>query len=300
MVEEEGRPDPDSLLHRVQAEEARGARAHLKIFFGYAPGVGKTYTMLESARRLKDQGTDVVVGLVETHGRAETAALLEGLEILPRQQRTYRGIQITEFDLDAALARKPQVLILDELAHTNAPESRHPRRWQDVLELLDAGIDVYTTLNVQHMESLNDVIAQITTIHVKETVPDAVLERADEIELVDLPPEELLVRMREGRVYIPEQAQQAAQHFFRIGNLLALRELAMRLAAEKVDTDVRAYRREFDIKATWATAERISGGNQPQPRLRPPHPWRPQDGSRAESAVGGCLCAIARCDSFSG
>ena len=205
MVKEETRPDPDSLLYRVQAEEERVSRARLKIFFGYAPGVGKTYTMLESARRLKEQGIDVVIGWVETHGRVETATLLEGLEVLPKRQIAYRGIQITEFDLDAALKRKPQILLLDELAHTNAPESRHPRRWQDVLELLDAGIDIYTTLNVQHIESLNDVIAEITTIRVQETIPDAILERSDEIELIDLPPEELLVRLREGKVYLPRR-----------------------------------------------------------------------------------------------
>ena len=257
MNEHDERPNPDMLLRRVQAEEARKTRAKLKVFFGYAPGVGKTYTMLESAQRLKAQGTDVAVGWVETHGRAETAALLQGLEVLPRRNVAYRGTTLTEFDLDRALSRTPQILILDELAHSNAPGGRHNKRWQDAMELLDAGIDVYATLNVQHIESLNDVVAQITFVRVRETVPDSVLERADEIELVDLPPGELLVRLREGKVYIPDEARRAADHFFQRGNLLALRELTLRRAAERLDADVRTYRREHDVKATWATAERI-------------------------------------------
>lgn len=254
---ERDRPNPDLLLRRVQAEEEREQRAALKIFFGYAPGVGKTYTMLESALRLKAQGVDVVVGCVETHGRAETAALVEGLEVLARREVSYRSATLSEFALDRALARKPRVLLLDELAHTNAPGSRHKKRWQDVLELLEAGIEVHTTLNVQHVESLNDVISQITYVRVRETVPDSVLERADEIELVDLSPDELAERLREGKVYLPEQARRAADHFFKRGNLLALRELALRRAAERIDVDLRAHRREHDIEATWPTAERI-------------------------------------------
>jgi two-component system sensor histidine kinase KdpD len=257
MVDHDKRPNPDALLQRVQAEEERQARSRLKLFFGYAPGVGKTYTMLESARRLKAEGFDVVVGYVETHGRQETAVLLEGLEVLPRHEVTYRGTRLLEFDLESMLARKPRIVLLDELAHTNAPGSRHPKRWQDVLELLDAGIEVHTTLNVQHMESLNDVISQITSVHVRETVPDAILERADEIELVDLPPDELLVRLHEGKVYVPEQARQAMDNFFRRGNLLALREIALRRTAERVDAEVRAYRREYDIQTTWPAGERI-------------------------------------------
>ncbi len=257
MVDQERRPNPDVLLQRVQAEEKRRLRTRLKLFFGYAPGVGKTYSMLESARRLKAEGFDIVVGCVETHGRQETAVLLEGLEVVPKREVTYRGTRLFEFDLESTVARKPQIVLLDELAHTNAPGSRHPKRWQDVLELLDAGIEVHTTLNVQHVESLNDVIAQITWIRVRETVPDAILERADEIELVDLSPDELLVRLREGKVYIPEQARQAMDNFFRRGNLLALREISLRRTAERVDVDVRTYRREYDIQTTWPASERI-------------------------------------------
>jgi two-component system sensor histidine kinase KdpD len=257
MIDHDKRPNPDALLQRVQAEEERRLRTRLKIFFGYAPGVGKTYTMLESARRLKAEGLDIIVGCVETHGRQETAKLIQGLEVVPRREVTYRGTRLSEFDLELTVARKPRIVLLDELAHTNAPGSRHPKRWQDVLELLDAGIEVHTTLNVQHIESLNDVITQITSLRVRETVPDAVLERADEIELVDLTPDELLVRLREGKVYVPEQARQAMDNFFRRGNLLALREIALRRTAERVDVDVRAYRREYDIQTTWPAAERI-------------------------------------------
>lgn len=251
------RPNPDVLLRRVQAQEDRGSRAALKIFFGYAPGVGKTFTMLESALRLKAQGVDVVAGVVETHGRPETAALVERVEALPRRQVPYRGAILQEFDLDRAIARRPKLLLLDELAHTNAPGSRHTKRWQDVVELLDHAIDVHTTLNVQHVESLNDVVSQITTIRIRETVPDSVLERAAEIEIVDLPPDELLDRLKAGKVYVPEQARRAADHFFRRGNLLALRELALRRAADRVDTDVLAYREDHGIHATWPAAEHI-------------------------------------------
>jgi two-component system sensor histidine kinase KdpD len=252
---DETRPDPDALLARVTAEQR--SRARLKIFFGFAPGVGKTYTMLESAQRLKAQGVDVVVGLIESHGRRETAALIDGLELLSRRSLEYRGTTLQEFDLEAALARKPEVLLVDELAHTNAEGSRHARRWQDVLELLDAGIDVHTTLNVQHVESLNDVVAQITRVQVRETVPDSLLERADEIELIDVPPEELLERLAAGKVYLPEQALRASEHFFRRGNLLALRELALRRTAERVDADVVAYRAQHEIATTWPSGERV-------------------------------------------
>jgi two-component system, OmpR family, sensor histidine kinase KdpD len=252
---EDRRPDPDALLRRVMADDRK--RTRFKLFFGFAPGVGKTYAMLESARRLKAQGVDVVVGLIETHGRSETAALVEGLEVLPRKQLDYRGRVLEEFDLERALTRKPAVLLVDELAHTNVEGSRHARRWQDVLELLDAGIEVHTTLNVQHVESLNDVVAQITHVQVRETVPDALLDRADGIELVDLPPEELLKRLSEGRVYLPEQARHASEHFFRHGNLLALRELALRRTAERVDSEVQAYRKLHEIQTTWPAGERI-------------------------------------------
>ena len=217
------RPNPDELLARVQADESRAQRGRLKVFFGYAAGVGKTFAMLEAAHREKAQGVEVVVGYVEPHGRAETEALLEGLEALPLRQVPYRGVTLCEFDLDAALARKPQLLLVDELAHTNADGLLHAKRWQDVEELLDAGIDVYTTLNVQHVESLNDVIAQITDVVVHETLPDAVLERADEIELIDLTPEELIERLSAGKVYLAPQAERALRNFFQKSNLIALR-----------------------------------------------------------------------------
>lgn len=257
MNEAETRPDPDVLLKRVTAEETREARTPLKLFFGFAPGVGKTYAMLESAHRLRAEGIDVVVGVAMTHGREETGALLAGLELLPAKRVLHRGKTIEEFDLDAALARKPQVLLLDELAHTNAPGVRHRKRWQDVLELLDAKIAVHTTLNVQHVESLNDVVAQITHVQVRETVPDALLERAGEIELVDVSPEELLARLRDGKVYLGEQAERAANSFFQRGNLLALRELALRRTAERVNRDVLEFREEHGVSSTWPTSDKI-------------------------------------------
>lgn len=257
MTEPVERPDPDHLLERIEAAEERASRGRLKVWLGFAPGVGKTYAMLENARELHAEGADVTVGWVDTHGRYDTAALLLGLEILPRRRVLHRGHTFEELDLDAALARGPGVLLLDELAHTNAPGSRHARRWQDALELLDAGIEVHTTLNIQHVESLNDVVAQITGVRVRETVPDDVLDRADEIVLVDLAPEELLERLREGKVYLGEQKERAAQGFFRQGNLLALRELALRRAAERVDADVRAWRAEHRVETTWPVGERI-------------------------------------------
>ncbi|MFM2415332.1 MAG: hypothetical protein RL385_55 [Pseudomonadota bacterium] len=251
------RPDPDQLLQRVNAEEERRTRAKLKIFFGFAPGVGKTYRMLQMARELSEQGVDVLVALLETHGRKDTAALLDGLAVLPRRAYEHRGVRVEELDLEGVLQRRPALVLVDELAHQNAAGMRHPKRCQDVLELLDAGIDVFTTLNVQHIESLNDVIAQITHVRVRETVPDALLERADEVELVDISPEELLARLREGKVYLPEQAQRAAAHFFRHGNLLALRELALRRTAAHVEANVLAYRNEHAVAATWPTSERV-------------------------------------------
>ncbi|MCG3173781.1 MAG: Sensor protein KdpD [Myxococcota bacterium] len=258
MSEPGDRPDPDALLRRMQEAEARAKRGKLKIFFGFAPGVGKTYRMLQVARDLvTDQHVDVVVGVVEDHKRVETARLVLGLDLLPRKKVQYRGHTLDEFDLDAALARKPQLLLVDELAHTNAAGSRHPKRWQDVEELLDAGIDVFTTMNVQHVESLNDVVAQISRIQVRETVPDSVLDRADAIELVDIAPEELLERLKEGKVYLPDQAKRAAAHFFQRGNLLALRELALRRTAQHVDEDVREYREEHGVAVTWPAGERI-------------------------------------------
>jgi len=256
----EQRPDPDELLRRIREQEERERRAKLKIFFGASAGVGKTYAMLVEAHERRRAGVDVVVGVAETHGRSETAALLEGLETLPLRPVEYRGAALREFDLDAALARRPGLLLLDELAHSNAPGSRHARRWLDVEELLAAGIDVCTTLNVQHVESLYDVVAQITGVAVRELVPDSILERADEIELVDLPPDDLLQRLREGKVYIPEQATRAAEHFFKKGNLIALRELALRMTADRVDQQMESYRRDHAIRDTWAVGGRILVG----------------------------------------
>jgi two-component system, OmpR family, sensor histidine kinase KdpD len=254
---EERRPDPDQLLQRAREEEERKREGQLKIFFGAAPGVGKTYAMLEAARQKQSEGIDVVAGLAETHGRSETEALLEGLEILPRRTFEYRGTILKEFDLDAALRRKPSLILVDELAHTNAPGSRHKKRWQDIYELLGFGISVYTTVNVQHFESLRDVVAQITGIDVRENVPDFLLERADEIELIDLPPDDLLQRMKEGKVYMPEQAAAAIRNFFRKGNLIALRELALRRTAERVDEQMRDYRQDKGITNIWPAGERI-------------------------------------------
>lgn len=251
------RTDPDALLAQVKAEELRASRARLKIFFGASPGVGKTYTMLEEARRAHADGAEVVIGVIETHGRPETEALLAGIPRVPRRSVENRGVALQELDLDAALALHPGRILIDELAHTNAPGSKHPKRWHDVLELLEAGIDVHTTLNVEHIESLSDVVQQITGIKVHETVPDEVLARADEIELVDISPEELLERLAAGKVHVPAQAQHAVQSFFQKGNLLALRELALRRTAERVDDDVLAYRREHGISVAWPTSERI-------------------------------------------
>jgi two-component system sensor histidine kinase KdpD len=257
MAADSDRPDPDALLARVQREEAATRRGRLKIFLGAAAGVGKTYAMLSAAREQRADGTDVVVGIVETHRRKETEALIEGLEILPRREIPYRGVALQEFDLDGALARKPRVLLLDELAHSNAPGSRHAKRWQDAEELLDAGIDVYTAMNVQHIESLNDIVGQITGVRVWETVPDRVFDEADEVELVDLPPDELLERLAEGKVYMPEAAENAVKNFFRKGNLMALRELALRRTAERVEAQMRDYRRDHAIGTTWPVAERV-------------------------------------------
>src|SRR5574341_1189349 len=251
------RPDPDALLKRVQAEEARQQQGKLKIFFGANPGVGKTYAMLEAAHEQRRDGVDVVIGVVETHGRAETEALVSGLEVVPCRAVDYRGTVLQEFDLDAALARRPTIILMDELAHTNAPGLRHAKRWQDVQELLKAGINVYTTVNVQHLESLNDVVAQITGVRVRETVPDSVLERADDVELIDLPPDDLLQRLKDGKVYVPEQIQHAIQNFFTKGNLIALRELALRRTAERVDQQMEVYRRDHAVVRTWPAAETI-------------------------------------------
>jgi two-component system sensor histidine kinase KdpD len=254
---EEKRPSPDLLLDLMRSEAEKRREGQLKIFFGAAPGVGKTYAMLSSAQKKLSEGVDVVAGFVETHGRKETEELLAGLEVIPRRPVEYRGTTLNEFDIDAALGRKPALILADELAHTNAPGSRHKNRWQDIYELLGAGISVYTTVNVQHLESLNDVVAQITGIHVRETIPDFLLDRADEIELIDLPPEELLQRLKEGKVYVAEIAEHARRNFFRKGNLLALRELALRRTAERVDAQMQDYRRIKGVKEVWPAAERI-------------------------------------------
>ena len=232
--DEAQRASPDALLALAKKE----GRGHLKIFLGAAPGVGKTYAMLTSARTEKSGGRDVVAGLVETHGRRETEQLIEGFEVLPRKPIVYRNQIMKEFDLDAALARRPSLLLVDEYAHTNVPGSRHPKRWQDIDELLAAGIDVWTTLNIQHLESLNDVVQKITKVRVRETVPDTVFDKADEIILVDFPPDELLKRLAEGKVYVQDTAARAVESFFKPQNLTALRELALRRAAERIDADL--------------------------------------------------------------
>lgn len=259
------RPDPDALLARVGDEDKASAKGRLKIFFGYSAGVGKTYAMLSAARALEMKRGDVLVGYVEPHGRPETEELLLGLDILPYKTVSYRGITLREFDLDAVIARNPKLVLVDELAHTNAEGCRHAKRWQDVLELLDLGIDVYTTVNVQHIESLNDVVGKITGIAVRETVPDSVFDRAADIELVDLPPHELLERFAEGKVYVAEQASRAAQRFFRAETLVALRELALRKTAEVVNRQVEAGRRALSSKPIWATRDRLMVAVGPSP-----------------------------------
>jgi two-component system sensor histidine kinase KdpD len=252
-----GRPDPDQLLARVQEEEAKAARGKLKIFFGASAGVGKTYAMLGAARRQKELGSDVVIGVVETHGRKETEALITGLERLPLCEIPYRGSVLKEFDLDAALARRPALILMDELAHSNVAGSRHPKRWQDIHDLLVAGIDVYSTVNVQHLETLNDVVSGIAGIRVWETVPDRIFDEADEVVLVDLPPDDLLQRLKEGKVYLPQQAERAIRNFFRKGNLIALRELALRRTADRVDDEMLAYRRETSVATVWQTRDAV-------------------------------------------
>ncbi|MGB3645888.1 MAG: sensor histidine kinase KdpD [Mesorhizobium sp.] len=246
------RPDPDALLAL-----AGSGRGRFTLFLGAAPGVGKTFAMLSRARKLKAEGVDIVIGLVETHGRSETAGLLEGLELLPRRKVERQNREIEEFDIDAALARKPKILVVDELAHSNAPGSRHPKRYQDVKELLDAGIDVWSAMNVQHLESLSDVVQQITSVPVRERVPDSVLQQADEVLLVDLEPAALIERLKEGKVYLPENARRAADSFFRVGNLTALREMALRRTADRVDDQVVDFLKQNAIEEAWRTSERL-------------------------------------------
>jgi two-component system sensor histidine kinase KdpD len=255
-LDEARRPSPEALLERANKE----TRARLKVFVGAAPGVGKTYAMLQAAHERRRDGVDVVVGVVEAHGRRETEALLEGFEVLPRRIVEYRGTRLDEMDLDAVLARRPALVLVDELAHTNAPGSRHPKRFSDVEELLDAGIDVYTTVNIQHLESLNDVIAQITGIRVRETLPDSILERADEVKLVDVTPEDLIQRLQDGKVYMPVAAERAIRSYFRPGNLTALRELALRLTAERVDDQMREFMQAHAVPGVWPVTDRIIVG----------------------------------------
>jgi two-component system sensor histidine kinase KdpD len=257
VVNPEFRPDPDTLLAHVQGEERQKHRGKLKIFLGYIAGVGKTYEMLQAAHLRKNEGIDVKIGYVETHGRAETEALIEGLPVISRKMIEYRNVMIPEMDLDTVLAVRPQLVLVDELAHTNAPGSRHQKRYHDIKELLDTGIDVYTTLNIQHVESLNDVVAQITGVQVRETIPDRVIDEANEIELVDLAPPELLQRLREGKVYVPDMAARAIEQFFNEGNLYALRELALRRTAERVDNQMLAWMQTRAIPGPWAAGESL-------------------------------------------
>jgi two-component system sensor histidine kinase KdpD len=264
-MRDDSRPDPDALLEAVQQEEAKQQRGKLKIFFGMSAGVGKTYAMLETAQQRLSEGVDVIIGYVETHKRAETDALIQGLPVIPRKKIEYRGTILEEMDVDAILERKPQLVLVDELAHTNVEGSRHPKRYLDVLDLLTAGIDVYTTVNVQHLESRADTVAQITGIIVRETVPDTLIDIADEIELIDLEPEELLKRLAEGKVYTSERAELAAKNFFRKGNLTALREMALRLTAERVDQQMQDYMQVKHIEGPWKSLERLMVAVSPSP-----------------------------------
>ncbi len=253
LREKETRPSPDALLEAA----AREGRGRLKIFLGAAPGVGKTYEMLMSGRARLADGTDVVIGVVETHGRRETQALVGGFEIVPRKAVDYKGRALDEMDLDAIIARRPKLVLVDELAHTNAPGSRHPKRYLDVQELLSQGIDVYTTLNIQHVESLNDVVAQITRITVRETVPDVIIDRADDVEIIDLTPDDLIRRLHEGKVYVPTTARRAIENYFSPGNLTALRELALRRTAQRVDEQLLTHMQAHAIEGPWAAGDRV-------------------------------------------
>src|SRR5664279_5078544 len=261
----DNRPDPDELLATLKLEEEKSKRGKLKIFFGMCAGVGKTYTMLQTAQAEKSKGCDIVIGYVETHNRKETADLVNGFEVIPRKVYQYKTTSVTEMDLDAIIARKPLLVLVDELAHTNAPGSRHAKRYQDVLEILDNGINVYTTVNVQHLESRSDTVAQITGIIVRETVPDEIFENADEIELVDLPPEELLQRLSEGKVYTPERSREAIENFFRKGNITALREMALRIVADRVDKQLHDYMQHKRIRGPWKTGMHLLVAIGPSP-----------------------------------
>src|ERR1700761_6716543 len=252
----EHRPSPEALLEAARREERRVGK--LRIFVGAAPGVGKTYEMLTQAQARKKDGYDIVIGIVETHGRRETEALLAGLEVVPRRRLLYKGQWLDEMDIDAIIARHPQIVLVDELAHTNVEGSRHPKRYLDVEELMSRGIDVYTTINIQHIESLNDVVAQITHVRVRETVPDAVFDRTDAVELVDLTPDDLIQRLKEGKVYVPKQAERALENFFASANFTELRELALRRTAERVDDQLLSEMQAHAIQGPWAAGERIA------------------------------------------
>ncbi|MDP4209794.1 MAG: sensor histidine kinase KdpD [Bacteroidota bacterium] len=263
---EENRPNPDELLASLKLEEEKSKRGKLKIFFGMCAGVGKTFTMLQAAHVDKAKGIDIVVGYVETHKRKETDDLVEGLELIPRKMSEYKGTMLQEVDIDAIIARRPQVVLIDELAHTNAPGSRHLKRYQDVMDILDNGIDVYTTVNVQHLESRSDTVAQITGIVVRETLPDEIFEKADEIELVDLTPDELLQRFCEGKIYTPDRSKEAIQNFFRKGNITALREMALRIVADRVDKQVRQYMQQKRIPGPWKSGLHLMAVIGPSPQ----------------------------------
>ncbi|MBL9144840.1 MAG: sensor histidine kinase KdpD [Verrucomicrobiaceae bacterium] len=265
MNTDDTRPDPDALLAQMRLEDVKSKSGKLHIFLGMCPGVGKTYAMLQTARQRLKEGIDVLAGIIETHGRSETAALLEGMRVLPRRQLEHRGFTLEEFDIDAVLAQRPQLVLVDELAHRNAPGSRHAKRYQDVLELIDAGIDVYTTLNVQHIESQVDIVRQISGVAIAETVPDSILDVAHEIQLIDLSVEKLLERMADGKVYLGERAEHAVSHFFKEGNLTALRELALRFTAEQVDRDLEDIRRLKRVSTPWKTNARLMVGVGPSP-----------------------------------
>ena len=264
-MNDDTRPDPDALLAQMRLEDVKSKSGKLHIFLGMCPGVGKTYAMLQTARQRLKEGVNVLAGIIETHGRAETAALLDGITILPRKKLEHRGFTLEEFDIDAVLAQRPQLVLVDELAHTNAPGSRHAKRYQDVLELLDAGIDVYTTLNVQHIDSQVDIVRQISGVTITETVPDSILDVAHEIQLIDLSVEKLLERMADGKVYLGERAEQAMGGFFKEGNLTALRELALRFTAEQVDRNLEDIRRSKRVSSPWKTNARLMVGIGPSP-----------------------------------
>ena len=257
LYNEADRPDPDELLASVKQEEELSNKSKLKIFFGMCAGVGKTYQMLQAAKIDKSKGIDIVVGYVEPHRRKETIELLNGLEAIPRKTVEYKGTSLQEMDLDAIIARKPRIVLVDELAHTNAPGCRHLKRYQDIQEILDNGIDVYTTLNIQHLESRADTVAQITGIQIRETIPDEIFEKAEEVELVDITPEELLERFSEGKVYTPERSVEAIRNFFRKGNITALREMSLRLVADRVDKQLRFYMRQKHIPGPWKSGMRL-------------------------------------------